>query len=93
MSSTDQAEKMPDPVPIRDPMVHDLHIRVKKLEQDASVDRTNIAVMINDLSYVKKEVTGISKGINRVLWSIGLAVIAAGTTFILSGGLVILEAN
>lgn len=76
---------------MRDPMVHDLHSRVTRLEHTTSEDRTNVAVMLNDLSYVKKEVTGISKGINRVLWSILMSVIAAATTFILSGGLEILE--
>jgi len=72
---------------LRDPMVHDLHARVTKLEHTTSEDRTNIAVMLNDLSYVKKEVTGISKGVKGVLWSILMSVIAAASTFILTGGL------
>ena len=72
----------------RDPMIHDLHSRVTKLEHSTQEDRTNVAVLLNDLSYVKQEVTSISTGINRVLWAIGLAVIAAASTFILSGGLV-----
>lgn len=94
MQNTNQAPaetRVPDPVPLRDPMVHDLHSRVSKLEQDRNEDRTDLAVMLNDMSYVKKEVTGISRGINRVLWAIGMSVIAAATTFVLSGGLVILE--
>ena len=76
---------------IRDPMIHDLHSRVTKLEHSTSEARTNIAVLLNDLSYVKREVTGISKGINKVLWSIGLSVIGASTAFILSGGLTIVQ--
>jgi len=76
---------------IRDPMIHDLHSRVTKLEHSTSEARTNIAVLLNDLSYVKREVTGISKGINRVLWSIGLSVIGAIATFILSGGITIVQ--
>ena len=76
---------------IRDPMVHDLHSRVTKLEHSTSEARTNIAVLLNDLLYVKREVTGISKGINKVLWAIGLSVIAAASTFILSGGLTIVQ--
>ena len=47
--------------------------------------------MLNDLSYVKSEVTSISTGINRVLWATGLAVIAAASTFVLSGELVIVQ--
>lgn len=77
--------------PLRDPMIHDLHARVTKLEHSTNEDRTNIAVLLNDLSYVKSEVTNISTGINRVLWAIGLAVIGAASTFILSGGLVIVQ--
>lgn len=77
--------------PLRDPMLHDLHARVTKLEHSTNEDRTHIAVLLNDLSYVKSEVTNISTGINRVLWAIGLAVIAAASTFILSGGLVIVQ--
>jgi len=76
---------------IRDPVIHDLHSRVTKLEHSTSEARTNIAVLLNDLSYVKREVTGISKGINRVLWSIGLSVIGAIITFILSGGITIVQ--
>ena len=76
---------------MRDPMIHDLHSRVNKLEHSTNEARTNIAVLLNDLSYVKGEVTGISKGINRVLWSIGLSVIGAIITFILSGGITIVQ--
>jgi len=76
---------------IRDPVVHDLHSRVTKLEHSTNEDRTNIAVLLNDLLYVKREVTGISRGINKVLWAIGLSVIAAASTFILSGGLTIVQ--
>lgn len=85
-----QKVDVPQVAPARDPMIHDLHARVTKLEHRTSEDRLNFAVLVNDLSYVKSEVTGISKGINRVLWSIGVCVITAGTTFVLSGGLNIL---
>lgn len=85
-----QAAHVPQAIPMRDPMIHDLHSRVTKLEHRTSEDRLNFAVLVNDLSYVRSEVTGISKGINRVLWAIGLCVITAGTTFVLSGGFQIL---
>lgn len=79
------------PIPLRDPMVHDLHIRVSRLEKDASDGRTELAVMKTDLSYVKESVGGIQRGINRILWAIGLSVLAAATTFVLSGGLVVVQ--
>ena len=75
-------------IPLRDPMVHDLHVRVSRIEQDARETNTELAVMKNDMAYVKEAVGGITKGVNKILWAIGLSVIAAGTTFVLSGGLV-----
>jgi hypothetical protein len=86
------------PVPLRDPMVHDLHIRVGRLEEHAvnmnlktQEQSTELAVLKNDLGYVKNSVDGIQKGINRILWAIGLTAVAAATTFVLSGGLVIIQ--
>lgn len=73
------------------PAIHGLHERVGRLEEVVSKDRMDMAVMLNDMTYVKKEVTGISKGINRVLWAIGLSVITALTTFVLSGGITIVQ--
>ncbi len=78
-----------DPTPLRDPMVHDLHIRVSRIEQDARDTNTELAVMKNDMAYVKEAVGGITRGVNKILWAIGLSVLAAGTTFVLSGGLVV----
>lgn len=82
----------------RDPMVHDLHARVGRLES-AMVDlstktnaqTTDLAVMKTDLTYVKENVAGIRSGINKILWAIALSVVAAATTFVLSGGLVIVQ--
>lgn len=79
------------PIPLRDPMVHDLHIRVGRLENNAHAQNTELAVMKTDLTYVKESVGKINSGINRILWAIGLSVLAAGTTFVLSGGLVIVQ--
>jgi len=81
---------MPDIDPVqqfRDPMVHDLHIRVSRIEQDTQVQTTELAVMKNDMAYVKDSVGGILTGINKILWAIGLSVLAVGMTFVLSGGL------
>ena len=73
---------------MRDPMVHDLHTRVSRLEQAHHTSNTELAVMKTDLSYVKDNVGAIRSGINKILWAISLAVIAAATTFVLSGGLI-----
>lgn len=78
-------------IPLRDPMVHDLHIRVSRIEQDNSEKNTEMAVMKNDMAYIKESVGGISKGINKILWAIGLSVLGAIMTFILSGGLVVIQ--
>lgn len=78
-------------LPLRDPMVHDLHIRVSRIEQDNSEKNTEMAVMKNDMAYIKESVGGISKGINKILWAIGLSVLGAIMTFILSGGLVVIQ--
>jgi hypothetical protein len=81
----------PNAIPLRDPMVHDLHVRVSRIEQDARETNTELAVMKNDMAYVKEAVGGITRGVNKILWAIGLSVLAAGTTFVLSGGLVIVS--
>ena len=70
----------------RDPMVHDLHLRVSHIEQSSQLQRTELAVVQNDLTYVKEAVGGISRGINKILWAISLSVLTAATTFVLSGG-------
>lgn len=75
-----------NPVTLRDPMVHDLHVRVSRIEEVTRGNATEMAVMQNDLTYVKESVGGIETGINRILWAIGLSVIGASTTFVLSGG-------
>ena len=84
--------------PQRDPMVHDLHARVGRLEEHViSINsktqdqNTELRIMQNDLGYVKSSVDGIQTGVNRILWAIGLAIIAAITTFVLSGGLVVIQ--
>jgi len=85
---------MPNIEPItnfRDPMVHDLHLRVSRIEQDTQVQTTELAVMKNDMAYVKDSVGGILAGINKILWAIGLSVLAVGMTFILSGGLTVIQ--
>jgi len=75
----------------RDPMVHDLHIRVSRIEHDARNHSMEVAVIKNDMAYVKESVGGIQRGINKILWAIGISVLAAGTTFIMSGGLVVVQ--
>lgn len=82
--------------PLADPIVVDLHARVGRLEDDMAAARerdgqteTELAVMKTDIKYIKHAQDSVTKGINRILWAIGLSVIGAFTTFILSGGLMI----
>jgi hypothetical protein len=85
----DRQDVLKSVIPLRDPMVHDLHTRVIRLEQSDSAKNTELAVLRTDMGYVKTSVDGIQKGINRILWAIGLSVVAAATTFVLSGGLTV----
>lgn len=90
-------------VPVKDyptgtPLLVDLHGRVGRLEADMSnikvkdQDRhTELALMKLDMQYVKESVGGIQVGINRILWAIGLSVLSAAATFVLSGGLVVVQ--
>jgi len=70
-----------------DPMVHDLHVRVSRIEQDSRTQITEMAVMKNDMAYVKQSVNSIQSGVTRILWAIGLSMVAAISTFLLNGGL------
>ena len=77
-------------------MVHDLHIRVGRLEEHlvtvnlkTQEQSTELALLKNDLGYVKNSVDGIQKGINRILWAIAISVLGAVTTFVLAGGLAV----
>jgi hypothetical protein len=70
-------------------MVHDLHNRVSRIEEGARHTQTELAVIKNDMTYIKDNVGSLVGGVNRILWAIGLSVLGAGTTFILAGGFVI----
>lgn len=80
----------------RDPLVVDLYGRVQRLEDGLNTMRdtqqktaTEIALMQKDLGYIKVSQDKVTQGINRILWAIALSVLGAGSTFILSGGLVL----
>lgn len=79
-------------------MIHDLHVRVGRLEEHivnvnikTNEHSTDLAVFKNDLGYVKESVDCIQKGINRILWALGLSILAAASTFVLSGGLMVVQ--
>ncbi len=81
-------------VTLHDPLINDLHKRVGRLENNVSKARdrehshsTELALVRKDLSYVKESQDNLSKGISRIFWVIGISVLGAFTTFILSGGL------
>ena len=82
----------------RDPLVVDLYGRVQRLEDGLTTMRdtqqktaTEIALMQKDLGYIKISQDKVTQGINRILWAIALSVLGAGSTFILSGGLVLAQ--
>lgn len=84
--------------PLADPIVVDLHARVGRLENDIAAVKerdgqinTELAVMQTDIKYIKHTQDSVTKGINRILWSIGLSVLTAATAFILSGGLMVTQ--
>lgn len=94
MSDTNQIVRLPN----ADPIVVDVFGRVTRLESDVStikaqnqIHNTDMALMKLDMSYVKESVGGIQKGINKILWAIGLSVITASSAFVLSGGLAIIQ--
>ena len=74
---------------ISDSAVHDLRVRVTRIEHETRFHNTELAVLKNDIAYVKDEVGGISRGINKILWAISLSVLGAIMTFILTGGLIL----
>lgn len=76
----------------QDPVIIDLHGRVSKLEARESEIATELALLKRDMAYLKENVSVIRGGVNKVLWAIALSVVAAATTFVLSGGLAIVKA-
>ena len=76
---------------MRDPMVHDLHLRVSRIEEKTRDAATELAVLKNDLQYVKESVGGVLRGINKILWAIGLSVLGFVMTFLMSGGFTIIN--
>lgn len=77
----------PQVIPLRDPMVHDLHVRVSRIEQESNSSNTQMAVLKNDMAYIKESVNSITRGINKILLAIAFAVVGAATTFVMAGGL------
>jgi len=75
--------------------VYELSRRVSRLEdaQHEIVKRqyaleNELTAMNKDISYIRETQDKQTQGINRILWAIILAVVAAATTFVLDGGLV-----
>lgn len=73
--------------PLADPVVIDLHGRVSALEKSEANRNTEIALMKKDLEYIRDGQDKVTSGINKILWAIALSVIAAGTAWVLNGGL------
>lgn len=80
------------------PSVIDLQARVGRVEDQMREVRQANSEAVMELALMRKDVTTIKEGqdkitggINKILWAIALSVITAGTTFVLSGGLVIVQ--
>lgn len=56
----------------------------KSAELDLKIERIK-----SDVTYIKDGNDKINGGINRIFWAVGLAILGAFTTFILSGGLML----
>lgn len=85
---------MPDtekqPIPLRDPMVHDLHIRLSRVERDHSDHNRELGVLKVEIGNVKEDTSAIRSGLNKLLWSVVLGLLGLlGSifTFILTNGL------
>ena len=74
-----------------DPVIIDLHGRVLKLEARDHETVTELALLKKDMAYLKENVGAIRGGVNKVLWAIALSALAAATTVVLSGGLVVIH--
>lgn len=79
-----------------DPILIDLHGRVGRLERTYADLKENdnrafteLALIKQDIHYIKDGQDKLYLGVNRLLWAFGLAVIGATSTFILSGGLLL----
>jgi len=64
-------------IPARDPMVHDLHLRVSRIETEKTEDVAAMATMQRDIHYMREGIDRIGKGLNRVLWAIMTPVLTA----------------
>ena len=69
----------------------DLKLRVDRLEKGLSIStrehydlRAEIVGLLRDLTYIKVSQDKVAGGITRILWAIGLSVLAAGVTFVLA---------
>jgi hypothetical protein len=88
----------PKLVSVTEPVIADLHKRIGRVEDGMAQARlesaqrdTQIALMKADIGHIKTGQDKIYSGINRILWAVGLSVLGAATTFVLSGGFVIIQ--
>jgi hypothetical protein len=81
-----------------EPVIIDLHNRMGRLEESVAHSRLESARRDGHMALLKADVASIRggqdkiyAGINRILWAVGLAVVGAATTFVMSGGFVIIQ--
>lgn len=83
--------------PLRDPMLHDLHARVNRLEdkQTIAIERDHqrdlqLATLTVDVKHIRDGQDKMTAGINKVLWAIALWLLTGalgGLWFLISNGL------
>lgn len=88
----------PVPNPNAEHAIVDLHYRMGRLEDSVALNRvesaqrdTQIALVKADIGTIKAGQDKIYSGLNRILWTVGLGIAGAATTFVMSGGLIILQ--
>lgn len=74
--------------------IHKLEVEVATLHSQLSELRIRLAVkderekqVDQKLSEIKKDVDGLKAAVNRVMWTVLLAILAAFLNFVLRGGL------
>jgi len=70
----------------------DLRLQITGVKTEVLTTRadfkTEIAILKNDLGYIKDSQEKVVTGLNRILWAVGLVILGGFGTFILNGGLV-----
>lgn len=77
-----------------EPDTAELKARMERIEQiQNSMVKEHYALdaeikgIMKDIGYIKEGQDKVSAGINKILWAVGLSILAAFMTFVVNGGL------